>query len=166
MLRPTLNVAGITPRIRFMFVYPHQILSHPITDILEKNLVHPVKETLHRKWGEPDTSSMWTFIRCPMYVQKKAHLRAYERRRLRHALAYALKLNGLDKAGRRHSKASPEEASSMEPLIGSLRLLAAWHIGNASIDDLIHDCQSMLAQINDERRQVYHEGSKSSQPLY
>jgi hypothetical protein len=137
---------------------------YPISDILEKKTAHPAKETLRRKWGEPDTPSMWTFITCPMSVQKKAHLRAYERRRLRHALAYALKLNGLGKNGQRHPRASPEEASSMEPLIGSLQLLAAKEIGNASIDDLIHDCQFMLAKINHSRQQVYDANSR--QPLY
>jgi hypothetical protein len=152
MLRPTLNVTGRTPRIRFNFVHPHQILYYPVTDILEK-AVHPLKRTLREKWAKKDTSSMWTFVRCPMSVQKKAVKRAYERRRLRHALWAALKSNGLNKTGQRLPGA-PEEAWLMEPLVGSLQLVATHEMPNACVDDLIRDCKLMLAAIDKKRWEV------------
>jgi hypothetical protein len=153
MQRPNLSVAGRTSRIRFLFLYPHQIMWYPLTDILQKS-VHPAKENVRRKWARADTSSMWTFIGCPMKVHKKAFMRVYERRRLRHALWSALKLNGLNKAGRRLPEAFPEGSSLMEPLVGSLQLHAAEDIENASIDDLIRDCQLMLTKIDEKRHKV------------
>jgi hypothetical protein len=153
VLRPPLNITGRTPRIRFNFVYPHQILYYPVTDILEKS-VHPLKRTLQEKWSKKDTSSMWTFARCPMSVQKKAVKRAYERRRLRHALWVALKSNGLNKSGQRLSGVSPEEPSLMQPLVGSLQLIATHEVPKASVDDLISDCKLLLAVIDRKRGEV------------
>jgi hypothetical protein len=144
------RVSGATPLLRFQFVYPHQILWRSTTEILEKR-VHPIKETLRKRWDEADTSLMWIFIRCPLHVHDKASFRVYQQRRLRHALSYALKLRGLNKAGQRLSNGSPGEGSLMEPLRGSLEVVAASEIGNASIDDLVRDCDSILVKISQKR---------------
>jgi hypothetical protein len=147
MLRPASNITGRTRRIRFLFVYPHRILYYPITEILEKS-VHPLKRTLEEKWAKKDTSSLWTFARCPMGVQKKAVHRAYERRRLRNALWTALKSNGLNKVGQRLPGASPADAPLMDPLVGSLQLVATSDLPNASVEDLVRDCKYLLAVIS------------------
>ncbi|KAF2669403.1 hypothetical protein BT63DRAFT_455389 [Microthyrium microscopicum] len=141
------RTGGHTRAIEWHFVYPHTL--HRNTEmVIGKPDYHPLKLLLKRKWEEADRTTLWTFVYSSPKLHKKAVVRQYHSRRVKHAIIKALKERGMDRMGRPLELEEQPSGGELKPSItGTIHVFPQEKVLDLEFEDIVDDCGKLVDTI-------------------